>query len=156
MSANLLLTLTSLLYIEIHTAAMLERAMQTLFRRGASPSRCIDAKSPYSAYSSSRRSYSYQGSIQELPRLSGALRSYKHVELIPALGTEFLEGSLTEMMSAPNSDELIRDLAITGRSSNIMTQIGRKIRRNPSANSLMFTDHSSSFPSWRRNVPQPE
>lgn len=64
-----------------------------------------------------RNNYSSRTKAPEPLRLSGALKGYKHVELTPVLGTEFLEGSLAEMLNAPNSDELIREFAITGKSS---------------------------------------
>jgi hypothetical protein len=33
----------------------------------------------------------------------------------PTVGTEFPEANLVEMLNAPNSDELLRDLAITSK-----------------------------------------
>ncbi|PSR82931.1 TfdA family taurine catabolism dioxygenase TauD [Coniella lustricola] len=46
-------------------------------------------------------------------KLSGALDSYKSFEVTPIIGREFPEANLVEWLNAPNSDELIRDLAIT-------------------------------------------
>lgn len=36
----------------------------------------------------------------------------------PTVGTEFPEANLVEMLNAPNSDELLRDLAITSKYTN--------------------------------------
>lgn len=100
----------NLSFYKMHTSTiyqkiMLDQGMAVLARRGPSLARSIP---------SFRRSYSSQNPIARKPlSLSGAIKAYKHVELTPVVGTEFLEGSLAEMVSAPNSDELIRDLAIT-------------------------------------------
>ena len=46
-------------------------------------------------------------------KLSGALDEFKHIELTPTIGREFPEANLVEWLNSPNSDALIRDLAIT-------------------------------------------
>jgi hypothetical protein len=46
-------------------------------------------------------------------KLSGALSSYKYFDVTPIIGREFVDVNLKEWLRAPNSDELIRDLAIT-------------------------------------------
>ncbi|ROT42191.1 alpha-ketoglutarate-dependent taurine dioxygenase [Sodiomyces alkalinus F11] len=46
-------------------------------------------------------------------KLSGVLDSYEHFDVTPAIGREFPKANLVEWLEAPNSDELIRDLAIT-------------------------------------------
>ncbi len=43
----------------------------------------------------------------------GALDGLKYFELAPFLGREYVDVNLVELLQAPNSDELIRDLAIT-------------------------------------------
>ncbi|EPE10918.1 hypothetical protein F503_06013 [Ophiostoma piceae UAMH 11346] len=45
--------------------------------------------------------------------LSGALDEFKHIELTPTIGREFPEANLVDWLNSPNSDALIRDLAIT-------------------------------------------
>jgi hypothetical protein len=48
-------------------------------------------------------------------RASGSLEPYEKFEVTPVIGTEFARGiQLTELLSAPNSDQLIRDLAVLG------------------------------------------
>lgn len=47
-------------------------------------------------------------------KLSGALDQFKQFEVTPVIGKEFVDVDLAEWLRAPNSDELIRDLAITG------------------------------------------
>ncbi|KAJ4414113.1 hypothetical protein N0V85_003305 [Neurospora sp. IMI 360204] len=46
-------------------------------------------------------------------KLSGALEQFENFEVTPALGREYVNVDLVEWMRAPNSDELLRDLAIT-------------------------------------------
>ncbi|KAH9897097.1 TauD-domain-containing protein [Xylariomycetidae sp. FL2044] len=46
-------------------------------------------------------------------KLSGALDQFKQFEVTPIIGKEFVDVDLAEWLRAPNSDELIRDLAIT-------------------------------------------
>ncbi|KAJ5095775.1 alpha-ketoglutarate-dependent sulfonate dioxygenase [Penicillium alfredii] len=51
---------------------------------------------------------------QEPLKLSGALGQIKSKMVTPILGTEFPDAHVAEWLRAPNSDDLIRDLAITG------------------------------------------
>ena len=46
--------------------------------------------------------------------LKGVLNQFKSFDVTPVIGKEFPEANLTEWLRAPNSDELLRDLAITG------------------------------------------
>lgn len=46
-------------------------------------------------------------------KLSGALKEHEFVDITPSIGREFPKANLVEWLNAPNSDELIRDLAIT-------------------------------------------
>lgn len=48
-------------------------------------------------------------------KLSGALDQFKQFEVTPVIGKEFVDVDLAEWLKAPNSDELLRDLAITGK-----------------------------------------
>lgn len=48
-------------------------------------------------------------------KLSGALDAYESFDATPVIGKEFPKASLVEWLNAPNSDELLRDLAITGQ-----------------------------------------
>jgi hypothetical protein len=48
-------------------------------------------------------------------KLSGALDQYKSFDVTPIIGREFPEVSLKELLEAPNSDELLRELAITSQ-----------------------------------------
>lgn len=50
-------------------------------------------------------------------KLSGVLDSYESFDVTPSIGREFPKANLVEWLNAPNSDELIRDLAITSNSS---------------------------------------
>ncbi|KAF2716404.1 taurine catabolism dioxygenase [Polychaeton citri CBS 116435] len=45
--------------------------------------------------------------------LKGALDHYKSFDVTPVIGREFPDANLKEWLEAPNSDDLIRDLAIT-------------------------------------------
>ena len=46
-------------------------------------------------------------------QLKGALNGFKSFDVTPVIGKEFPDAKLAEWLRAPNSDELIRDLAIT-------------------------------------------
>lgn len=49
-------------------------------------------------------------------KLSGALDKFESFDVTPIIGREFVDVSLAELLRAPNSDDLIRDLAITSKS----------------------------------------
>ena len=46
-------------------------------------------------------------------KLKGVLDQYKSFDVTPVIGREFVDVNLKDWLEAPNSDELIRDLAIT-------------------------------------------
>ncbi|KAI0538162.1 TauD-domain-containing protein [Xylaria digitata] len=46
-------------------------------------------------------------------KLSGTLEQFKYFDNTPIIGREFVDVDLAEWLRAPNSDELLRDLAIT-------------------------------------------
>lgn len=48
-------------------------------------------------------------------KLSGALDAYESFDSTPIIGREFPQARLVEWLNAPNSDELLRDLAITSQ-----------------------------------------
>lgn len=55
-------------------------------------------------------------------QLKGVLDQYKSWDVTPIIGREFTDVNLKEWLRAPNSDELIRDLAITSKSfSDLIT-----------------------------------
>lgn len=67
-----------------------------------------------------------KGAIREPLKLSGALGSYESFDVTPVIGREFPAARLVEWLNAPNSDELLRDLAITSKNnSNISLRIQR-------------------------------
>jgi hypothetical protein len=43
----------------------------------------------------------------------GSLESFESFDVNPIIGREFPKANLVEWLNAPNSDELLRDLAIT-------------------------------------------
>jgi hypothetical protein len=47
--------------------------------------------------------------------LKGALDSYQSFDVTPVIGREFVDVNLKEWLRASNSDDLIRDLAITSK-----------------------------------------
>lgn len=57
-------------------------------------------------------------SAESYPRpplqLSGTLDKYPHHESTPVIGREYPTIQLKELLDAPNSDELLRELAIVG------------------------------------------
>jgi hypothetical protein len=52
--------------------------------------------------------------FKEPLELSGILDKYESFEITPVLGKEFPKANVVDWMKDPNSDELLRDLAITG------------------------------------------
>ncbi|KAG0652688.1 Sulfate starvation-induced 3 [Hyphodiscus hymeniophilus] len=56
---------------------------------------------------------SVQSQHKEPLKLSGALDHFEHFDVTPIIGREFVGVNLAKWLRAPNSDELIRDLAIT-------------------------------------------
>lgn len=50
-------------------------------------------------------------------KASGSLAAHEYFDVTPVIGREFPKANLVELLEAPNSDELIRDLAITSKSS---------------------------------------
>lgn len=56
-----------------------------------------------------------QASFPKPLKLKGVLDPLKQFMVTPTVGTEFPEANLVEMLKAPNSDELLRDLAITSK-----------------------------------------
>ena len=49
-------------------------------------------------------------------KLTGALDGVDYFDVTPCVGREFKDVDLAEWLKAPNSDELLRDLAITSKS----------------------------------------
>lgn len=47
-------------------------------------------------------------------QLSGALDKFESFDVTPVIGKEFPKANLAQWLEAPNADELIRDLAVTG------------------------------------------
>lgn len=58
-----------------------------------------------------------QPAHKEPLKLSGALDQFDSFDVTPVIGKEFPHASLKEWLEAPNSDDLIRDLAITSKLS---------------------------------------
>lgn len=46
-------------------------------------------------------------------QLKGVLDQFKSFDVTPVIGREFVDVNVKDLLRAPNSDELIRDLAIT-------------------------------------------
>lgn len=53
--------------------------------------------------------------IHEPLKLAGHLDDHKSFKVTPIIGTEFPNAHVAEWLQAPNSDELIRELAIISR-----------------------------------------
>ncbi len=52
---------------------------------------------------------------------TGALEQYEHIELTPVIGREYPHVNLVSLLQAPNSEELLRELALTSRSPLLHT-----------------------------------
>ena len=53
--------------------------------------------------------------INEPFKLKGLLDQDKSFKVTPVIGTEFPDAKVVEWLRAPNSDEIIRELAITSK-----------------------------------------
>jgi len=51
-------------------------------------------------------------------KATGVLDQYESFDVTPVIGREFPSAKLVEWLNAPNSDELIRDLAVTSTLSH--------------------------------------
>jgi hypothetical protein len=59
-------------------------------------------------------------------QLSGALDQFTYFDVTPTIGREYPDVDLRAWLESPNSDSLLRDLAITGKASHPRyTQIWR-------------------------------
>ncbi len=47
-------------------------------------------------------------------KYNGLLDKFESFDLTPVIGREYVDINLADLLEAPNSDELLRDLAITG------------------------------------------
>jgi hypothetical protein len=56
-----------------------------------------------------------QGFVTPPSELGGHLKGHRSFKSTPVIGTEFPDADLAEWLTASNSDDLIRDLAITGK-----------------------------------------
>lgn len=52
-------------------------------------------------------------SVREPLKLRGLLDGYKPYDVTPVIGTEFPDANVVEWMKDANSDEILRDLAVT-------------------------------------------
>jgi hypothetical protein len=70
-------------------------------------------------------------------KLSGALDKFEQFDVTPVIGREFVNVDLADWLKAPNADELLRDLAITGtntphvRSTNSSISVAARCRLLP-------------------------
>lgn len=51
--------------------------------------------------------------LKEPMKSNGSLDDYEKIQLAPIIGTEFTKANLVDMMNAPNSGELLAELAYT-------------------------------------------
>jgi hypothetical protein len=51
--------------------------------------------------------------IREPIKYTGTLDSYEFFEVTPCIGREYAKLSIRDMLNAPNSDDIIRDFAVT-------------------------------------------
>lgn len=59
--------------------------------------------------------------LKEPMRSNGSLDSFEQIQLAPIIGTEFPSANLVDMMNAPNSDELIAELAYTSTMPTVIS-----------------------------------
>lgn len=79
-------------------------------------------------------------------KLSGVLDQFKQFDVTPVIGREFADVDLAEWLRAPNSDELLRDLAITSMTLQSSS--------SPSAQAVFSLTRLPSLSTRRRLLPQ--
>lgn len=52
------------------------------------------------------------------PKNNGSLDKYEHIETTPVIGREYPTVNLVELLQAPNSEELLKELALTSKPLN--------------------------------------
>jgi hypothetical protein len=55
-------------------------------------------------------------------KLSGSLDAFEQFDLTPIIGREFPTANLVDWLNSPNSDNLLRDLAITSETSSCLNR----------------------------------
>jgi hypothetical protein len=53
--------------------------------------------------------------VQQTIPLAGTLDQFESFDITPVIGREFPKANLVDWLNAPNSDELIRELAVTSK-----------------------------------------
>lgn len=82
---------------------------------------------------------------------SGALKNYESFDVTPVIGREFPKARLVEWLNAPNSDELLRDLAITSESCVCCTLGLRESIVGPESG---IDRHQSPSVAWSFSAPR--
>lgn len=109
-------------------------------------------------------SHPLKGSVQDTARpkslkveplkLKGVLDQYKSFDITPCLGREFHEDvQLADLIQAENSDELLRDLAITSM-CNLQHSTLRQRRQYQPCDILKLTISPHSLPKKCSSIPQ--
>jgi hypothetical protein len=52
---------------------------------------------------------------RKLLKSSGSLDGFEQIDVTPVIGTEFPKSQLTDWISSPNADDLLRDLAVKSK-----------------------------------------
>lgn len=86
-------------------------------------------------------------------KLSGALDQFEHFDVTPVIGREYSNVKLYDLLRAPNSDELLRDLAITSTLSLHMDKAASDILglQSPSVASSSSASKTRSTTTSRRS-----
>lgn len=71
-----------------------------------------------SAMATSHEASNGSSLIREPMKLKGILDQFKSFDVTPAIGREYENVNLKDWLRAPNSDDLLRDLAITSLSTS--------------------------------------
>jgi hypothetical protein len=77
-------------------------------------------------------------------KLSGALDHFESFDVTPTIGREFVGVNLAKWLRAPNSDELIRDLAITSWST-LLYELKTSANDSQSPNVVLFSSESKTI-----------
>ena len=75
----------------------------------------VELSKTFTNLSSAFENFASTELVQTPLKLTGALDNFESFDLTPIIGKEFPKANLAEWLQAPNADELIRDLAVTGK-----------------------------------------
>jgi hypothetical protein len=76
---------------------------------------------------------------REPVKATGVLDQYKSFDVTPVIGREFVEGNLAEWLRADNSDDLLRELALTSKPITSLSSLPHLLTITQSLRETLFS-----------------